>query len=173
MHPLFNDLNEAFIWAPDGASLTLRNNLHRGLFGQVFSLSSDHDWLSLNREESLSSLHGILMSMASKGCYLETLPVIHKMMDLVAESLGVSRDVTDLNKNQVGTAIMKSMSLFRFHLLLLKTEAYLQNQIGNVDVAKALLEKVLEFDGCNRLGARELLESLPATVISDELSTNG
>ena len=172
MHPLFNDLNEAFIWTPDVISLTLRNNRHGEFFGQVLGLPSDQDSPALNRDESLSSLNGILMSMARKGCYLEALQVIEKMMDLVTESLGVSRDVTDLNKNQVGPAIMKSMSLFRFHLLLLKTEAYLQSQIGNMEVAKALLEKVLEFDECNRLGARDLLESLPAPVISTKLSIN-
>ena len=82
------------------------------------------------------------------------------MLDLVTSELGISRDTAQLNSSHVGHAVLKSMTLFRFYLHLIKTEAYLHSQIGNLETAKAALEKVLEFDVSNRLGVRELLQSL-------------
>lgn len=146
MQMLFKDLDQAFICTLELHPHSLRLDRH------AFQLSDSG--------ETLERLHEKLMLLAEDERYPEALEVTHRMLDFVTEELGISRDATKLNKSHVGHAVMKSMTLFRFHLLLLKTEAYLHSQTGNLDLAKRSLEKVLEFDGSNRLGARELLESL-------------
>ncbi|MEY4685751.1 MAG: hypothetical protein RLZ25_2210 [Pseudomonadota bacterium] len=161
MQMLFNDLDQAFICTMELRPASLRDyssadspELHR--------VEQDgHDLRARHANANLELLHERLMYMAREERYPEALVIIHKILDLVTQELGISRDATKLNKSHVGHAVMKSMTLFRFHLQLIKTEAFLQSQIGNLEAAKVSLEKVLEFDGSNRLGARELLDSLP------------
>ena len=164
MQMLFRDLNEAFISTSEIGIDSIRHDPNSvGGYSPTVRLSRA---VSISRKYesqtaiNLESLHERLMFLAREEHYSEALVVIQKMMDLVTQELGISRDATKLNKSHVGHAVMKSMTLFRFHLLLLKTEAYLQSQVGDVQAARISLEKVLEFDGSNRLGARELLESL-------------
>jgi hypothetical protein len=164
MQMVFRDLDQAFICTSEIGLDSFQN----GTGGSNFGLSKDfsgHQAIQENgpgkKTETLEALHEKLMFLARYERYPEALVVIQRMMDLVTRELGISRDASKLNTSHVGHAVMKSMSLFRFHLLLLKTEAYLHSQTGNLELAKISLEKVLEFDGSNRLGARELLESLP------------
>lgn len=164
MQMVFRDLDEAFICSLDIGMDTFPNDTVRSGFALSRGFSG-HQSISesypSNTPETLAMLHKKLMFLARDERYPEALVVIQKMMDLVTQELGISRDAFKLNKSHVGHAVMKSMPLFRFHLLLLKTEAYLHMRTGNLDLAKAGLEKVLEFDASNRSGARELLESLP------------
>ena len=161
MQMLFMDLDQAFICTTESRPEPLRDNRPefrriQGNQGVLPTCSPDS-----GEDETLEALHATLMLLAEEERYPEALVVIQKMMDLVTEELGISRDATKLNKSHVGHAVMKSMTLFRFHLLLIKTEAYIHCQIGNLDLAEMSLQKVLEFDGSNRLGARELLDALP------------
>lgn len=155
MQMLFMDLDEAFICTSE---------IGLDLSRDPYSASSNSPAIRLHRQDSiapiLKTLHERLMLLAGEELYPEALVVIQTMMDLVTQELGISREASKLNKNHVGHAVMKSMTLFRFHLLLLKTEAYLHSQLGDMQAAIISLEKVLEFDGSNRLGARELLELL-------------
>ncbi|GEM_PF-2803213 len=147
MQLLFKDLDQAF-----NCTMELRSgSLHENR--PVFTVPDP--------DETLEALHEKLMLLAGEERYAEALEVIHRMLDLVTQELGISRDASKLNKSHVGHAVMKSMTLFRFHLQLIKAEAFLQSQMGNLEAAKVSLEKVLEFDGSNRLGARELLDALP------------
>ena len=164
MQMLFRDLDEAFISTSEMGLDSFRNDKGKGGYSYDFGFSGPESIPEGNESkppDRLEALHEKLMFLARDERYPEALFVIQKMMDLVTKELGISRDATKLNKSHVGHAVMKSMTLFRFHLLLLKTEAYLHSQTGNLELAKVSLEKVLEFDGSNRLGARELLESLP------------
>ena len=147
MQMLFKDLDQAFICTLELHPDSLRVDRH------AFPVP--------DTSETLERLHERLMRLAEDERYPEALEVIHRMLDFVTQELGISRDATKLNKSHVGHAVMKSMTLFRFHLQLMKAEAFLQSQMGNLEAAKVTLEKVLEFDGSNRLGARELLDSLP------------
>lgn len=165
MDMLFRDLDEAFFCISEFGLELLRNSTHSPSMRLSRNVTSSGKSHSL-AEENLESLHDRLMSFARKERYPEALVVIQKMMDLVTQDLEISRDASKLNKSHVGHAVIKSMTLFRFHLLLLKTEAYLLSRSGHFDLAKTSLEKVLEFDGSNRLGARELLERLPSHLNS-------
>jgi hypothetical protein len=52
---------------------------------------------------------------------------------------------------------MQSMTLVRFYLLLLKGAGYLNLRLGKIDKGKTILEKVVELDTQDRLGALALL----------------
>lgn len=156
MQVLFKDLDQAFI-----CSMELRSEPHPEDHGGQLLVQKEQQKGPKAADETLVRLHEKLMVLAREARYAEALIVIQKMLDLVTEELGISRDPSKLNSSHVGHAVMKSMTLFRFHLQLIKTEAFLHSQIGNLDAAKSALEKVLEFDASNRLGARELLDALP------------
>lgn len=166
MQMLFKELDQAFICTMELRSDALRDDPYIETPRSHRLVQNAHGLIGVNASETLERLHGRLMLLANEERYSEALGVIQRMLDLVTEELGISRDATKLNSSHVGHAVMKSMTLFRFHLQLIKTEAYLHSQIGNLDAAKTALEKVLEFDGSNRLGARELLESLPSYLNS-------
>ena len=63
--------------------------------------------------------------------------------------------LTSAHLSQAGPA---AMALVRFHLLSLKAEAYLLLRLGRSAEGRAMLEKLLELDSHNRLGAKQLLE---------------
>ena len=63
--------------------------------------------------------------------------------------------LTSAHISQTGPA---TMALVRFHLLSLKAEAYLLLRLGRSAEGRAMLEKLLELDSHNRLGAKQLLE---------------
>ncbi len=63
--------------------------------------------------------------------------------------------LTSAHLSQAGPA---AMALVRFHLLSLKAEAYLLLRLGRTMEGRAMLEKLLELDSHNRLGAKQLLE---------------
>jgi len=152
MQLLFQDLDQAFY-----CTMELRSDPAR---------EGRHVFIVPNSDETLERLHERLMLLAEEERYPEALGVIHKMLDFVTQELGISRDPSKLNQSHVGHAVMKSMTLFRFHLQLIKTEAYLQIQMGHLESARVSLEKVLEFDASNRLGAQELLDGLPRRLNS-------
>ena len=166
MQMLFKELDQAF---SSIVELRLDGKPHARFLEVMQADSSGQEadeFFAQDRTEALERLHDRLMLLGNEAHYPEAMAVLQKMLDLVTSELGISRDTAQLNSSHVGHAVLKSMTLFRFYLHLIKTEAYLHGQIGNLEIAKAALEKVLEFDVSNRLGARELLQSLPGQMNS-------
>ena len=79
------------------------------------------------------------------------LAVTSRRLDIPADWNGL----TSAHISQAGPA---AMALVRFHLLSLKAEAYLVLRLGRSAEGRAMLEKLLELDSHNRLGAKQLLE---------------
>lgn len=63
---------------------------------------------------------------------------------------------------------MKSMGLVRFYLLCLKAAGYLNLRLRNNDEGLAMLNKVVELDESDRLGARLLIEVFNANLSGTE-----
>ena len=83
---------------------------------------------------------------------------------VTAGRLGIPYDWNVLTLEHIGAAGPSSMPLVRFHLLSLKAEAYLHLRLGRQAEGRAILEKLLELDSHNRLGARQLLEVAEAVA---------
>jgi tetratricopeptide (TPR) repeat protein len=73
----------------------------------------------------------------------------------------------DLTIEDVGAGAIISMGIVRFYLLSLKAAGYLNMRLHNFELAQQMLNKVVELDASNRLGAAELL------VFAMEQTTNG
>jgi tetratricopeptide (TPR) repeat protein len=88
----------------------------------------------------------------------DALAVARLALSITARRLGLPLDWNLLTVGQLGQAGPSGMALVRFHLLSLKAMAYLQLRLGRPAEGKAILEKLLELDSHNRLGAKQLLE---------------
>ena len=88
----------------------------------------------------------------------DALTIARLALSVTARRLDLPQDWNLLTVGQIGRAGPADMALVRFHLLSLKALAYLQLRLGRPAEGRAILEKLLELDSHNRLGAKQLLE---------------
>jgi tetratricopeptide (TPR) repeat protein len=105
--------------------------------------------------------------------YAEALLVADRAIRLTADRLGVTRDWRGLNKEDLGKAVLESMSLTRFLLLALKGSGYLKLRLGDAEGALERFEKVVEMDTSDRLGMSELVSLARAKVTEDKVGAAG
>lgn len=72
--------------------------------------------------------------------------------------LDLPQDWRELTQDHIGLAAQRSMTLLRFYLLTLKAAAYLRLRLGDTVPGEALLEKLVQLDDHDRLGAGALLQ---------------
>lgn len=86
----------------------------------------------------------------------DALRVAGRVLQIFAGRLDLPRDWRELEVQQddMGSA----MTMFRFYMLALKGAAYLELRLGKHASAFARLNKILEFDSNDRLGAGALLD---------------
>jgi len=85
------------------------------------------------------------------------LEVAHRVLAVAGERLRFPDDWRRLSKPFLGGGVMKSMGMVRFYLLALKAAGYLNIRLSNDAEGRAMLEKVIEMDAEDRLGAGSLL----------------
>lgn len=71
--------------------------------------------------------------------------------------LDLPKDWRKLTRDHIGLAAQRSMTLLRFYLLALKAAAYIRLRLGDTVLGEALLEKLVQLDDHDRLGAAALL----------------
>jgi hypothetical protein len=99
--------------------------------------------------------------------YQDALNTAYEAMDAVAPSISFPSHWSRLSFNDLANGVLQSFTLVRFYLLGLKGAAYLNLRLGNIVEGVYMLNKVVEFDSKDRLGARALLQSVGPTKISD------
>ena len=92
--------------------------------------------------------------------YEDALVAAGTSMRLVSERLHFPVGWQDMDINALGYGVMQSMTLVRFYLLALKGAGYLNLRLGNIDTGIAMLNKVIELDAEDRLGAVALLKTV-------------
>ena len=97
----------------------------------------------------------------------DALIVADRALEISASQLGIPVDWHSLDQALIDLAGATSMTLLRFHLMSLKAAAYLKVRVGLALEGKAILEKLMELDGSNRLGAKELLEVVDRTLFPE------
>lgn len=105
--------------------------------------------------------------------YAEALLVADRAIRLAAARLGVAPDWRRLTKDDLGRAVLESMTLTRFLLLTLKGSGYLKLRLGDAAGALERLEKVAEMDTSDRLGISELVSLARARVTEDRFGAAG
>lgn len=105
--------------------------------------------------------------------FAEALLIADRAIGLTADRLGLTRDWRKLTKDDLGKAVLVSMSLTRFLLLALKGCGYLELRLGDAAGALARFEKVVEMDTSDRLGMSELVSMARARIMEERLGVAG
>ncbi len=88
----------------------------------------------------------------------DSLRVAERVLKVIGKRLEFPEDWRDLTEMRLGSGVMISMTLIRFYMLALKGAGFLELRLGDYKSALERLEKVVELDSKDRLGARALLE---------------
>lgn len=87
----------------------------------------------------------------------DALLIAERIILLVASRLELPDQWQELTEAELGYGVMVSMTLVRFYVQALKGAGYLELRLGDYEAASHRLQKVVELDTSNRLGALELL----------------
>lgn len=101
----------------------------------------------------------------------DALRVAERVLGVFARRLELPEDWRELDDARLGNGVLISMTLVRFYMLALKGAGYLQLRLGDYEPALARLQKVVELDSSDRLGARALLDVAKASLQEQENST--
>lgn len=101
----------------------------------------------------------------------DALLVAERILRVFAMRLELPEDWRDLDDARLGNGVLISMVLVRFYMLALKGAGYLQLRLGEYESALARLQKVVEIDSSDRLGARALLEVAQESLQQHDQST--
>ncbi len=94
----------------------------------------------------------------------DALRVADRALGVAARRLGLPDDWRRLEPAHVGHAVLRSMGLLRFHLMVLKAAGYLHMRLERFGTGRAMLEKLVELDSHDRLGGKALLDVITAAV---------
>lgn len=102
----------------------------------------------------------------------ESLLVAERVLQVIGKRLDLPEQWQDLTEMRIGSGVMISMTLVRFYMLALKGAGYLELRLGDYESALTRLQKVVELDSKDRLGAKALLEVVEKTLADEtELAT--
>lgn len=88
----------------------------------------------------------------------DALRVADRALDVAGRRLDLPARWRDLHPEHIGHAVLRSMGLLRFYLMVLKAAGYIELRLGNSAGGQAMLEKLGELDSHDRLGGKALLE---------------
>ena len=95
----------------------------------------------------------------------EAIDVAFQVMRGVAPTIGFPDNWEKQKFEHLAYGVMESFTRVRFYLLALKGAAYMNLRIGNIAEGVRMLNKVVENDSNDRLGAKALLQSMGPAVV--------
>ncbi|WP_221797334.1 hypothetical protein [Oceanobacter mangrovi] len=98
----------------------------------------------------------------------ESLIVAHEVMNRIAPEIGFPDHWRDLSEEHLVEGLDKAFTTVRFYLLALKGAAFLNLRMGNRHEAVGMLNKLVQFDSKDRLGARSLLQMVGPTLVTED-----
>ncbi len=90
--------------------------------------------------------------------FLEAIDISQQAREVIRQKLALPHDWRTLSEDLLASGHEKNMVMIRFYLLCLKGEAYLYARSGEPEKATALLQKVIDMDSKDYLGAAVLLK---------------
>jgi len=97
----------------------------------------------------------------------DALLVAESTMAVVGRRLEFPESWRHLREANVGEAVMRSMGLLRFYLMVLKATGYINLRLGEYDTGQAMLEKLVELDSHDRIGGKALLEVVQQSMVNE------
>lgn len=122
-----------------------------------------HSENCLMRAYFLSPEHPVVLVALYRFFYYQhrledALQVAQRVLKLFAKKLDFPINWKDLTEQHISKHQGKDMTSVRFYLLALKGSAYLELRLGKEEIAVSRLNKILELDNEDRLGAKMLLK---------------
>ena len=90
--------------------------------------------------------------------YRDALLVANRTLVLTASRLGINQDWQRLTEMDLAYGVQHSMALMRFYLYALKGAGYLSMRLADYPDAVARLQKIVDIDTSDRIGAKSLLD---------------
>lgn len=112
--------------------------------------------------ENLSVLVGLYRYYFYQHRLDDALIVAERAMQLSARPLGLPTDWRQLDECRLGRAAENSFGLLRFYLLALKAASIVLLRLGRITASRDRLNKLIELDSRDQLGAAKLLEVVDA-----------
>lgn len=88
----------------------------------------------------------------------DALLVADRTLETAGRRLDLPARWQDLHPEHVGHAVLRSMGLLRFYLMVLKAAGYIHLRLGDAASGQAMLVKLGELDSHDRLGGKALLD---------------
>lgn len=105
----------------------------------------------------------------------DAMRIAERVLVLFAKRLGLPRDWRELTPEHGDQRGADSMTTLRFYLLALKGAGYLELRLGRLEKALQRLNKVVELDDSDRMGAQSLIDvarySQGLRAVSDSAET--
>lgn len=110
--------------------------------------------------ESLTVLIGLYRYYFYQHRHDEALFIAMQLLDCVAPRINFPAAWRNLRDIHLAQGVMISFSFVRLYLLALKAAGYLQLRLGHYQEGLDMLRKVIAMDSADRLGARQLLNTV-------------
>jgi len=99
--------------------------------------------------------------------YQDALRIAYESMAAVAGEIDFPAHWRELNFSDLANGVLHSFTIVRFYLLALKGAGYLNLRMGDIQEGVAMLNKVIELDSNDRLGARVLLQAMGPAMVTE------
>lgn len=89
--------------------------------------------------------------------YDDAFAIAQQSLAISARMFGYDGEWRQMNIEILAHGMLQSFGMVRFYLLALKGAGYLKLRLNQIDEGIAFLEKVIELDSSDRIGAKSLL----------------
>ena len=100
----------------------------------------------------------------------DALRVVERALRITAQALGLPENWRQLDRRSIAEEPTVPMPRMRFYMLALKGAGYLELRLGDYSAAVQRLEKVVELDDNDRLGALALLDLAKSALQQSDTS---
>jgi hypothetical protein len=100
----------------------------------------------------------------------DALLVADSTLAVVGRRLHFPESWQNLREANIGEGVIRSMGLVRLYLMVLKAAGYIHLRLGELNVGKTMLEKLVELDSHDRIGGKALLDVLHQSMINEKNS---
>lgn len=97
----------------------------------------------------------------------DAIEIAYRAMAVTAPLIAFPEKWSEIKQDHLAMGVMRSFTMVRFYLLALKGCAYLHLRLGRIEEGVRMLNKVIEMDSKDRLGAKALLLAMGPASISD------
>ncbi len=98
----------------------------------------------------------------------EALLISEKALLLIRPGIGFPEDWREVNISLIAEAPKELLTRIRLYLFTLKSIGFLNMRLENLELAKAIFEKLVALDDMDRIGAKGLLDMVVRRQEADE-----